>query len=61
MFCLPPSDRETIRKIHNFPRAERINSNICFIERFTSEAKELTRDSHEINVTPYPLDITKCV
>ena len=50
MFCLPPSDRETIRKIHNFTRAERINSNICFIEKFISKAKEFMLNSHEIDV-----------
>ena len=50
MFCLPSSDRETIRKIHNFPRAEKISSNICFIERFIPEAKEFMRDSWEIDI-----------
>ena len=50
MFCLPSIDRDKVRKIHKFPRAEKISSNIDFIADFTTEAKEFMRDSWEIDI-----------
>lgn len=50
MFCLPSVDRQKIRKIHNFPRAEKINNNIHFIKDFISQAKKFLRDNHEIDI-----------
>ena len=49
-FCLPPTNREKIRKIHNLPRAERINNNIHFIEKFTPKAMEFMRNHSEIDI-----------
>ena len=50
VFCLPSIDREQIKEIHNFPRAEKINNNIHFIEKFTPKAKEFIRSSSEIDI-----------
>ncbi len=50
MFLLPPVDRERIRKIHNFPRAEKILNNINFIEQFNGKAKEFMRNSYEVDI-----------
>ena len=49
-FYLPPSNREKIREIHNFPRAEKINNNIRFIEAFTGKAKEFMKSNYEIKI-----------
>ena len=50
MFCLSFIDRKKIRKIHKFPRAEKISNNIAFIENFTAQAKEFMRDDSEIDI-----------
>ena len=50
VFRLPSIDREQIKEIHNFPRAEKINNNIHFIEKFTNKAKEFMRNSSEIDI-----------
>ena len=49
-FCFPSADRKKIRKIHNLPRAEKINKNIRFIEEFTAKAKEFMRSAYEIKI-----------
>ena len=50
MFCLSSINRKKIRKIHKFPRAERISKNINFIGDFTNKAKEFMRDNVEIDI-----------
>ena len=49
-FCLPAVNRKIIRKIHNFPRAEKINNNIHFIENFTNQAKKFLKSNTEIEI-----------
>ncbi len=49
-FCLPPANREKIRKIHSLPRAEKIHNSIRFIEEFTPKATEFIKNNFEIDI-----------